>query len=53
MIRTGLVDINGGLFNGIAPLGVYKQSGNDRKNGVYGLEKILEFKSLQFKLVAN
>ncbi len=48
-IRTGQVDINGGPFNGSAPFGGYKQSGNGRENGVYGLEEFLEFKSLQFK----
>ena len=53
MIRTGQVDINGGPFNGSASFGGYKQSGNGRGNGVYGLEEFLEFKSLQFKPVAN
>ncbi len=48
-IRTGQVDINGGPFNANAPFGGYKQSGNGRENGVYGLEEFLEFKSLQFK----
>ncbi|HEY3046185.1 MAG TPA: aldehyde dehydrogenase family protein, partial [Polaromonas sp.] len=48
-IRTGQVDINGGPFNGNAPFGGYKQSGNGRENGVYGFEEFLEFKALQFK----
>ena len=48
-IRTGQVDINGGPFNGQAPFGGYKQSGNGRENGIYGFEEFLEFKSLQFK----
>ena len=48
-IRTGQVDINGGAFNGSAPFGGYKQSGNGRENGVYGFEEFLEFKALQFK----
>ncbi len=48
-IRTGQIDINGGTFNGQAPFGGYKQSGNGRENGVYGFEEFLEFKSLQFK----
>jgi len=48
-IRTGQVDINGGPFNGSAPFGGYKQSGNGRENGVYGFEEFLEFKALQFK----
>lgn len=48
-IRTGQVDINGGMFNASAPFGGYKQSGNGRENGVYGFEEFLEFKSLQLK----
>ena len=48
-IRTGQVDINGGPFNGNAPFGGYKQSGNGRENGRYGFEEFLEFKSLQMK----
>jgi betaine-aldehyde dehydrogenase len=48
-IRTGQIDINGGPFNASAPFGGYKQSGNGRENGVYGLEEFLEFKSLQLK----
>jgi acyl-CoA reductase-like NAD-dependent aldehyde dehydrogenase len=48
-IRTGQVDINGGAFNASAPFGGYKQSGNGRENGKYGLEEFLEYKSLQLK----
>ena len=48
-IRTGQIDINGGPFNGSAPFGGYKQSGNGRENGIYGFEEFLEFKSMQFK----
>jgi acyl-CoA reductase-like NAD-dependent aldehyde dehydrogenase len=51
-IRTGQIDINGGPFNGNAPFGGYKQSGNGRENGVYGFEEFLEFKALQFKPAA-
>lgn len=51
-IRTGQVDINGAPFNGNAPFGGYKQSGNGRENGRYGLEEFLEYKSLQFKPAA-
>jgi len=46
-IRTGQVDINGGNFNPFAPFGGYKQSGNGRELGRYGLEEYLEVKSLQ------
>jgi len=48
-MRTGQVDINGGPFNLQAPFGGYKQSGNGRELGRFGLEEFLEFKSLQFK----
>ncbi|HYP30216.1 MAG TPA: aldehyde dehydrogenase family protein [Blastocatellia bacterium] len=46
-LRTGQVDINGGGFNPLAPFGGYKQSGNGRELGKYGLEEYLEIKSLQ------
>ena len=46
-LRTGQVDINGGKFNTSAPFGGYKQSGNGREMGKYGLEEFLETKSLQ------
>jgi len=48
-LRTGQVDINGGPFNGKAPFGGYKQSGNGRENGIYGFEEFLEFKAMQLK----
>ena len=46
-MRTGQVDINGAAFNSLAPFGGYKQSGNTRERGVFGLEEFLETKSLQ------
>jgi len=46
-IRTGQVDINGGLFNPLAPFGGFKQSGYGRELGKFGLEEYLETKSLQ------
>ncbi|TML62680.1 MAG: aldehyde dehydrogenase family protein [Actinobacteria bacterium] len=46
-MRTGQVDVNGGSFNPVAPFGGYKQSGNGRELGRYGLEEYLETKSLQ------
>ncbi|MBX3660597.1 MAG: aldehyde dehydrogenase family protein [Ramlibacter sp.] len=48
-IRTGQVDINGGPFNGNAPFGGYKQSGNGRENGKFGFEEFLEYKAMQLK----
>ncbi len=46
-IRTGQVEVNGGSFNPLAPFGGYKQSGNGRELGKFGLEEYLEIKSLQ------
>ncbi|MDP9435510.1 MAG: aldehyde dehydrogenase family protein [Actinomycetota bacterium] len=46
-MRTGMVDVNGGRFNPLAPFGGYKQSGVGRELGEYGLEEFLEVKSLQ------
>ncbi|MCU1592336.1 MAG: aldehyde dehydrogenase [Frankiales bacterium] len=46
-MRTGMVDVNGGRFNVLAPFGGYKQSGNGRELGEFGLEEFLEIKSLQ------
>ena len=45
-LRTGQVAINGGRFNIMAPFGGYKQSGNGREFGKWGLEEFLETKSL-------
>ncbi|MFM7063043.1 MAG: aldehyde dehydrogenase family protein, partial [Actinomycetes bacterium] len=46
-MRTGQVDINGANFNPAAPFGGYKQSGNTRERGRWGLEEFLETKSIQ------
>ncbi len=46
-LRTGMVDVNGGRFNVVAPFGGYKQSGNGRELGASGLEEFLETKSVQ------
>jgi aldehyde dehydrogenase (NAD+) len=46
-LRTGQVDVNGGRFNPLAPFGGYKQSGNGRELGRYGLEEFLEVKAIQ------
>ena len=46
-IRTGMVEINGGAFNPLAPFGGFKQSGHGREFGKFGLEEFLEIKSLQ------
>lgn len=46
-LRTGQVEINGGVFNPLAPFGGYKQSGHGRELGPYGMEEFLTLKSLQ------
>ncbi|UDY37935.1 aldehyde dehydrogenase family protein [Dermatobacter hominis] len=46
-LRTGQVDVNGAPFNTEAPFGGYKQSGNTRERGRWGLEEFLETKSIQ------
>ncbi|MFI7455742.1 aldehyde dehydrogenase family protein [Nonomuraea sp. NPDC049714] len=46
-LRTGQVDVNGGDWNVLAPFGGYRQSGNGREFGRYGLEEYLETKSIQ------
>ena len=46
-LRTGQVEINGGVFNPMAPFGGFKQSGHGRELGPYGIEEFLTLKSLQ------
>jgi len=46
-LRTGQVEINGGVFNPLAPFGGYKQSGNGRELGPHGLLEFTETKALQ------
>lgn len=45
-LRVGKVTINGGGWTPLAPFGGYKQSGNGRELGRYGLEDYLEAKTL-------
>jgi acyl-CoA reductase-like NAD-dependent aldehyde dehydrogenase len=45
-LRTGQVDINNGRSTLYAPFGGYKQSGNGREMGRFGLEEFLEIKSV-------
>ncbi|NBD29276.1 MAG: aldehyde dehydrogenase family protein [Alphaproteobacteria bacterium] len=45
-LRAGAVHINGGAFNYGSPFGGYKQSGNGREGGRYGLEDYQELKTL-------
>ncbi|MEA2687066.1 MAG: aldehyde dehydrogenase [Actinomycetota bacterium] len=46
-LRTGMVGINGGGFDALAPWGGYKRSGLGREQGRFGLEEYLEVKSVQ------
>jgi aldehyde dehydrogenase (NAD+) len=46
-MRTGQVDVNGGRFNLLAPFGGYRQSGNGRELGRFGLEEFCEVTSIQ------
>lgn len=45
-LRTGNVHLNGAGPDFAAPFGGYKQSGNGREWGVFGLEEFLELKSV-------
>jgi aldehyde dehydrogenase (NAD+) len=45
-LRTGMVHLNGAPLDSLAPFGGYKQSGNGREWGAYGLEEFLEVKSI-------
>jgi len=46
-LRTGMVGINGGGFDALAPWGGYKRSGVGREQGRYGIEEYLEVKAVQ------
>jgi aldehyde dehydrogenase (NAD+) len=45
-MRTGMVHINGAQLDSMAPFGGYKQSGNGREWGPFGIEEFLEVKSI-------
>jgi len=45
-IKAGRIYVNGALTNALAPFGGYKQSGNGREAGVFGLEAFLEVKAV-------
>ena len=45
-IRTGNVHLNGAPVDPSAPFGGYKQSGNGREWGTYGLDEFLEVKAI-------
>ena len=45
-MRTGMVHLNGAPTDGRAPFGGYRQSGNGREWGRFGLEDFLEVKAV-------
>jgi aldehyde dehydrogenase (NAD+) len=45
-IRAGNIELNGVMGDYFAPFGGYKQSGNGREYGVYGLHEFLETKAM-------
>ena len=45
-IRAGQVHINYPAWSGYAPFGGYRQSGNGREYGVFGIEEYLEVKAI-------
>ena len=45
-LRSGMVEINGNAFSKGTPFGGYKQSGNGREGGTWGLEEYLEVKTI-------
>lgn len=45
-LRSGMVEINGQYRSPGSPFGGYKQSGNGREGGVWGLEDFLEVKAI-------
>ncbi|WP_329281708.1 aldehyde dehydrogenase family protein [Streptomyces sp. NBC_01451] len=52
-LETGMVHVNGGPLNLLAPFGGYKQSGNGRELGTHGLEEFLQPKALQLPASAT
>ena len=46
-LRAGQVVLNGGPMNLAAPFGGFAASGHGRENGRFGIEALLEFKSIQ------
>ncbi|MBL3960972.1 aldehyde dehydrogenase family protein [Burkholderia sp. KCJ3K979] len=45
-MQAGRIFLNGAPSNNVAPMGGYKQSGNGREMGIFGLEEYLEVKAM-------
>ncbi len=45
-LRSGMVEINGSVQSSAAPFGGYRQSGNGREGGAWGIEEFLEVKAV-------
>lgn len=45
-LRTGIVRLNSSAWDGAAPFGVYKQSGNGREYGKFGLQEFTDIKGI-------
>ena len=45
-IRAGMIHLNGAVADPSAPFGGYRQSGNGRVWGIYGLEEFTEIKAV-------
>lgn len=45
-LRSGMVDLNGQSRSAASPFGGYKQSGNGREGGPWGMEEFLEIKAI-------
>jgi aldehyde dehydrogenase (NAD+) len=48
-LKAGMVQVNGAPHPSHAPFGGYKQSGNGREGGRWGLEDFLETKSISYR----